>query len=102
VSISKRIPGKYEAEFMRTLLHLSTLLKVEPNALIDNARLRASFKNIMTRLFIDQHADIRVLTNNKDLKELLTDKIWEEFYETSKRTNIDTAMCIIFKRYEKK
>jgi hypothetical protein len=55
----------------------------------------------MTRLFTKKHSDIKVITNNKELKQLLTDKIWEEFYDIAKNRGIECAITVIFKRYDK-
>jgi hypothetical protein len=94
-----RVQGQYEKSFRRILEHQRK--KHSDKDLIHSHVLRRSFKDIMTRLFAKKHSDIKVISNNETLRELLTDKIWEEFYDIAKNRDIECAITIIFKRYDK-
>jgi hypothetical protein len=94
--------GIYKEEFRKAVNHLIEMnLGLNLLNVIESHRLRTIFKNIMIRLFLDKKHDNKVISTRKDLRDLLAEKIWEELYDIAKRTNIDNAINIIFKRYER-
>ena len=94
--------GPFEKEFRKVIKHLIIHnLNFNFSNIIEHHKLRLTFKSIVTKLFLKYHYHNTVVLNRKDLREILTEKIWEEFYDIAKNKDIETAICIIFKRYEK-
>jgi hypothetical protein len=70
-------------------------------SLLENHKLRTTFKDTMLKLFMKYHKESKVIAGNKEIKDLLTDAIWAEFVDICNIKDMETAICIIFKRYEK-
>jgi hypothetical protein len=97
-----RKQGTYETQFRKTVKHTEKITGTSASGyILGNHSVRMSFKNQMTKLFMKKHSDIKVIVNNKELKHLLVDKIWEEFYDIAINKDIECAIIIIFNRYDK-
>lgn len=98
-----RIQGTYELEFRKSVTHLCKQLNLslESKELLKSHRLCTTFKDIMLKVFLKHHTSNKVISSREDIKKLLTDAIWAEFIDICSISNIEIAITIIFKRYEK-
>jgi hypothetical protein len=66
---------------------------------INTLEVKYKFKEILTDLFISQKTTSQNTSQMVNINTLC-DKIWEEFIDLYKKQGLETAIYIIFKRYE--
>lgn len=86
--------GAYEKEFRKYIVKCITTEETKDK-----------FKSILYKLFHAQHSPKwhwrGVALNDKFHIDKLLEKVWEEFITIAKDKGIESAIFIIFKRYEK-